>query len=344
MDWLLDCWQMAAWSGELDEAGALLARTICDVPLVLFRTQAGPAALMDACPHRFAPLSRGRRIGEDLQCGYHGLTFAADGGCVRNPHGPISRNMRVRAFPTLERYGAVWVWMGESARADPAAMPELAFLEGPAEGLANRSGYLHGQAGYLLYVDNLLDLSHANYLHASTVGGDSFVDAGQEVADDDRGLTVSWINRKLAPGPLEIELGLFVPEAQVDRITTVRWFPPAAMELITEARSPNAPPAVHAVAHILTPETAGSTHYFFAASVNSRIEDAATNRRLAEIRDHILRTEDDPMIVAVQQRMGPHDLLELRPVILATDKAAVLARRKLAALIKAQNEPGPVTA
>ena len=51
---------MAAWAHEL-APGVLLARTLLDEPLVLYRDANGaPHALADRCPHRFAPLSMGK--------------------------------------------------------------------------------------------------------------------------------------------------------------------------------------------------------------------------------------------------------------------------------------------
>ena len=77
-------WYTAATSAELDDKP--LARTICNEPLVLFRGGSGNvAALTDRCPHRKAPLSSGEVVGNDIQCGYHGIRFAPDGACTRVP-------------------------------------------------------------------------------------------------------------------------------------------------------------------------------------------------------------------------------------------------------------------
>ena len=58
---------VAAWPDEI-AAGGLLARTICNDPVVLFRTQGGAiGALEDRCCHRHLPLSRGRVRGEIIQ-------------------------------------------------------------------------------------------------------------------------------------------------------------------------------------------------------------------------------------------------------------------------------------
>ncbi len=70
-----------------DEVGrALLSRTVINERVVLYRTLAGaPVALGDRCAHRHLPLSMGRLDGDCLQCGYHGVAYAADGQCVRIP-------------------------------------------------------------------------------------------------------------------------------------------------------------------------------------------------------------------------------------------------------------------
>src|SRR6266568_8211406 len=71
-------WYTAATSTEV--CAKPLARTICDEPLVIFRGQDGTVAVLtDRCPHRKAPLSAGEVVGNDIQCGYHGIRFAADG-------------------------------------------------------------------------------------------------------------------------------------------------------------------------------------------------------------------------------------------------------------------------
>src|SRR5688572_116549 len=79
-----NAWYCAAWSDEVGQD--LLARRILDTPVLLYRTLAGkPVALLDVCPHKLAPLSLGVRVGDSVQCGYHGLEFDCTGKCVRNP-------------------------------------------------------------------------------------------------------------------------------------------------------------------------------------------------------------------------------------------------------------------
>ena len=335
MSYLLDCWYMAGWAEELDHRG-VAARVICDIPIVLFRGKQGVAAMVDTCPHRFAPLSRGRLVDGALQCNYHGLTFGAGGQCVHNPHGPIARTMRVRAFPAVEKYHAIWIWMGAPECADPALLPDLSFLDIEPERLVNRGGYIHGKGNYLLYVDNLMDLSHVDFLHTETLGRDSLGNAQQEIEEDARSLTVRWQSRNPQPQPLEIATGAFVSGMQVDRHTEVQWYPPASLRLTVSMSLPGNAPDVRSVAHMLTPETQTTAHYFYASTPNSLNRDPEYNRQIGDARARVFNTEDSPMIEAVQTRMGAADLFSLRPLLLRTDQAAVRVRRRLAALIAQQ--------
>ncbi|GAM04555.1 Rieske 2Fe-2S domain-containing protein [Novosphingobium sp. MBES04] len=96
---LENAWYMAAWSHEVGED--MLRRRLLGEPILLMRRQDGTAvALVDRCPHRYAPLSKGEREGDTIVCPYHGLTFDAAGQCVRNPFSekiPAARSCA--AFP-----------------------------------------------------------------------------------------------------------------------------------------------------------------------------------------------------------------------------------------------------
>jgi len=74
---LKDHWYVAAWAHEVTRG--LLARRLLGEPVVLYRSTAGdPVALEDRCLHRRAPLSLGRVVGDEVECGYHGLRYDAD--------------------------------------------------------------------------------------------------------------------------------------------------------------------------------------------------------------------------------------------------------------------------
>jgi len=73
--------------------------------------------------------------------------------------------------PVIERYGYAWVWYGNPVDADPTLMPDVPYL--PREGKVPRPhwGTFTFNCTYELTCENLLDLTHADFLHAKIVGG-----------------------------------------------------------------------------------------------------------------------------------------------------------------------------
>ena len=70
-----NCWYVVAWDHEIPDDG-LFNRTVIGEPLLLYRTAAGAVVAMeDRCCHRQAPLSKGRKEGDCVRCGYHGMKF-----------------------------------------------------------------------------------------------------------------------------------------------------------------------------------------------------------------------------------------------------------------------------
>src|SRR5215217_1764725 len=88
------CW-------DVDVTRSLLHRRVAGLAVVLYRkADKTVAALEDACWHRLAPLSRGKLVGDEVQCPYHGLRYDSDGRCTFMPAQPtINPSAGVRAFP-----------------------------------------------------------------------------------------------------------------------------------------------------------------------------------------------------------------------------------------------------
>src|SRR5580700_1136051 len=149
MTFLKQVWYACAWADEL-QPNQPLSRLVADTPLVLFRQPKGtPSALEDRCPHRFAPLSRGQLTSRGIRCGYHGLEFGGTGQCVANPHGPVLESLRVRSYPTVEKYKLIWIWLGDPASASIEEIPDLSFVETAPENAISK-GYLPTVAHHLL--------------------------------------------------------------------------------------------------------------------------------------------------------------------------------------------------
>jgi phenylpropionate dioxygenase-like ring-hydroxylating dioxygenase large terminal subunit len=162
-------WYVAGWSRDFGDE--LRAVEILGQRLVIFRISSGDIkALEDRCPHRLLPLSKGKRIGDTIQCGYHGMTFSAEGQCVRVPgQANTPKSAYVETFPIQERHGIVWIWMGDHELADVDAifdMPEFT-----AQGWhAHHGDALHIKANYLNVAENLVDPAHVSFVHPTTLG------------------------------------------------------------------------------------------------------------------------------------------------------------------------------
>ena len=340
MAFLRNCWYVAAWSDEVP-VGGMFARTLLGEPVLLMRDEAGaPAALLDRCPHRFAPLSVGRVDHGVVTCGYHGLAFDRTGKCVANPHGPIVTAQRVPSWPVHDAHRALWIWMGDPAQADPALIPDLSYL-GAAPETAFSKGYLASYGHYQLYVDNILDLSHTDYLHPTTLGGGAITRATAQVTQDGDRVQVGWLGFGEQASPV-LDALLPEPGQPADIWAEVTWQVPGIMTLINGA-TPAGQPRDAGVSgrnlHALTPETASTSHYFFAATRNFRVDDVALNDAIAERRQWIFSTEDKPMIEAQQRRIGEAGFWSLKPVLMKTDHASVVVRRLMDKLIEQELRP-----
>lgn len=331
--YLRNCWYMAAWADECRQ-GHMLARRLLDMPILLYRDESGTvAALLDRCPHRFAPLSRGHLAEGAVVCGYHGLAFGTDGRCVANPHGPVTTAMQVRSFPVRERHRAVWIWLGDPALADDGLLPDLSFVDRTPD-TAFSKGYLGGAGHYQLFVDNILDLTHADFLHPDTLGGGAFTRTRAKVTEREKTIAIEWHAFDETPSPLSASMR--GSTERVDSWTEVEWHPPAVMTL----RSGAVPAGTAREKggnvmnlHIMTPESATSTHYFYASTRDFAVEDAALNERFARARDRIFSTEDKPMINAQQERMEGADFWDLKPILLRIDEGAIRVRRRIERMI-----------
>ncbi|MEO5598037.1 MAG: aromatic ring-hydroxylating dioxygenase subunit alpha [Novosphingobium sp.] len=327
-EYVRNLWYMAAWAEEVPEGG-LLTRKLLDRPWLLMRlADRGWTMLADRCPHRFAPLSMGERHGDTIHCGYHGLGFDRTGACVQNPFGGAPpEGARVRALPVAEKDGALWFWPGDADKADPALIPDFAFCTGP-EHLRDRFTM---QANYEYVTDNLLDLSHAEFIHKGSFGtnGTLLVHGKQTVlAEDDGALWNNWDITDAEPP--EWAKPMLGAGARINQTLHIRWHAPATMALfITLANAASGDAIVPEMAnpHIITPETQGSSHYFF---TREHGQDAEAMFRKAFLE------EDEPMVEAVHLGFGDEDFWDARPVILPTDAAAIRARRRLMQLRRAE--------
>lgn len=340
---LRNAWYMAAWAEEVRQKP--LRRILLEEPVVMFRKSSGQAvALVDRCPHRFAPLSLGKVQGDTLECGYHGLRFDASGACVHNPHGDgkIPNKTCVYAYPIVEKNTLIWIWMGDPASVDLSTIPSYSFLDDDSRSRVD--GYLNVKANYQLEIDNLLDLSHTQFVHDNFHYSESIISGQHEVKHE--GKTVDsklWCPSGPPSNNFSKRLPSLPAGEKVDQWFDMRWEAPSTLRLdtgVTVAGEPRENGARSFTAHVLTPETATSTHYFFAHSRDFLIGDKTTDESIALWQRVGFGEQDRGILEAVQKTMQTTDLMSLNPVLLPIDAAAIRARRVLDSLIEAERKSG----
>lgn len=312
--------------------------------MVLYRQADGQvAALEDRCCHRNLPLSMGEVCGDTLVCSYHGLAYNRQGLCVNIPcQDKIPANARVRSYPVAERDGAVWIWMGDPARADTANITRYPFHSDP--GWAHKTSYTHVQGNYQLLHDNLIDLSHVGWVHRKTIGGTPQAHSGADVITQREGdaVTVRRYLPNSVPPPTYVRAVGF--QGNIDRWMQIHFVPGLVQ---VYAGSNDAGKGVDDVAmndflgarifNGITPETEHTTHYFWSAAHNFKVDmPQVTEAFFQEVLATFL--EDKTVMEAqyrVMRKMPQHRTIDIK-----SDAGGLQARRVLAARAQAEANVG----
>jgi vanillate O-demethylase monooxygenase subunit len=270
-----------------------------------------------------------------LSCGYHGLCFDKRGNCVDqrfNDH--IRTASKIRHFPTCERHGVIWIWMGESSVADTALIPDFSFLDDSSRIVFKGTTYVN--ANYQLEVDNLLDLSHLDYVHLGTISNGAVTKGEYQM--EQNGSTVHsnwWVPETKCP----TQFSPFVadPAEPVDHWLDMRWDAPAILYLDVGV----APVGTDRLGkydvlqgHFVTPETQITSHYLWIASRPGTDEPPEMNDMFRELARKAFEDEDLPFVEAGQRGMKSTNFWDEKPVIFPEDAGAVRARRVLDKLIR----------
>jgi phenylpropionate dioxygenase-like ring-hydroxylating dioxygenase large terminal subunit len=341
--YLRNSWYCAGWSHEIDERPKGIR--MLDEYLVIYRGKDHQAiAMTGRCTHRFAPLDQGVVIDDDIICPYHGLRYGADGVCKHNPHGDgfIPPRAKLNTYVVAEHNTALWVWMGDAEAADRTLLPpETALVS--AEYSSVRMA-LKLPVNYQLIIDNLLDLTHAPYLHSSTLAnteGMSIADIPQpgfEFKAEGDTLKSHYHFDVMPPSPL---LAPYFTDPVGEFNAEMAWQPASTLSLDVRM-DPLAGGQSEFIdmpsVHYLTPETADSTHYFTAISRNRDIHSTDADEHMRMLASKAFLEEDEPMISRCQELMGGNpDIFEMGAVMLRTDVAGVQARRLLKKKIEAES-------
>jgi len=351
-------WYVVAMSQEVGRS--LFSRRVLDEPLVMYRTGSGaPVVLEDYCPHRLLPLSKGCLVGDAVQCGYHGMQFDPAGVCIKIPgEKQLPRDLRVRRYPVVEKHRWLYAWMGEPELADPKLIPEFA---DPTEwdGWHHASGLFPAKCNYLLILDNIMDLSHLAFVHASSVGSASIADrAVVETSTHGDRVRVVRTTCDVAPASTYAHFGRF--EGNIDRWQVTEYAPPAYF-LVNNGSKPTSdrPPGEQdtrgqgiwgfQVYHAITPETETTSHDFWTVGAPEGMLPSEARAPFRKTIEDIL--DEDRVVYDAQQKaveakseLGRFGRVPSR-VVLTGDKALVAARRVLQGKLNAERvAAAPATA
>jgi vanillate O-demethylase monooxygenase subunit len=327
-----NAWYVACTPDEIAEKP--LGRQICGEKIVFYRGQGGKvAAVEDFCPHRGAPLSLGFVRDGNLVCGYHGLEMGCEGKAVAMP------GQRVRGFPCIrsyaveERHGFIWVWPGARELADPAAIHHLEWADNPE--WAYGGGLYHIACDYRLMVDNLMDLTHETYVHASSIGQKEIDEAPVTTKVEGEQVITSRFMENIMPPPFwraALRGNGLADDVPVDRWQICRFSAPSHVMIevgVAHAGKGgyHAAPehkAASIVVDFITPETETSHWYFWGMARNFKPHDAALTDTIRAGQGQIF-SEDRAMLELQQQNILRHP--ERKLLMLNIDAGGVQSRR-----------------
>ncbi|VAV88900.1 Vanillate O-demethylase oxygenase subunit [hydrothermal vent metagenome] len=339
MTFVKNAWYVAGWASEFGDE--LRALTILEQNIVMFRASTGKVvALEDRCPHRLLPLSKGQRIGDDIQCGYHGMTFNCEGKCVRVPgQDNLPASAYVETFPVHEKYDIVWIWMGDSTKADSNEIFDLPQFTDPVWD-AHQGEALHLKSNYLNVAENLVDPAHVSFVHPTTLGNAASQDVPVNTeTDGDVIVAWRWI-RDAEPIGFFKAFGGFT--GNVDRwhyyylhlpsIAVIDFGSAAVKDNLAEDERDK---GVRLFAlHFLTPITKDYTIDRWMHLRNTAINDETVSRNL----DELFKTafaEDKEILEAIQ--IAENQPQSRPPIRIAIDKGPLVYRKRINHLIEQEH-------
>ena len=328
MPYIREAWYVAAFAEEVSRTP--ISRILLDEPVVLYRDEAGsPVALSDVCPHRRAPLHLGTVVGDEIACPYHGLRFDPSGKCTHNPnfHNPAP-SISTTTYSVIERDRMMWIWMGEGA-GDPATI--LPFSETvESDTIRSVNGYLNIRASERLITANLLDLSHAEFLHPYLAYEGFNTRLKQEFRTEGDRVWALYGMEGEPLTPLLTDLWEGDPVDKVDMRFEMRWDPPANLLLEICAKVPGTSDESGLTvwtSHLLTPETEHSTHYFWMLGRSSKLDDRDLDERIRAGTNHAFMNEDAPIIEWQQRYSNMATSAPYHPRLLPGDTGGARAQR-----------------
>ena len=170
---LINNWYVAEDSSAVVADKPLRVRML-GFDFVLFRDAAGTAhCLSDVCCHRGGALGDGNVVTTAsgdvcVACPYHGWQFDTTGACVHIPalgaERAIPRRARIDVYPTVEKYGWIWVFLGDLPAHERPQIPDL-FPEFDDPSWRKLPYRFEAKCNWMRMEENSLDTAHTNFVH-----------------------------------------------------------------------------------------------------------------------------------------------------------------------------------
>ena len=332
-------WYVAAWSSEIGDRP--VGRRLLGEPVVLFRqSDQRVAGLIDRCPHRLVPLSMGVCVEGRIRCGYHGMEFDGTGRCVHIPaQTVIPPTARTRSFPILERYGLVWIWMGDPQLADPNQLPTVEKHSEPGWDLLE-GGYQHHPSNYRNIIENLMDPAHTTFVHSNTIGNPLASDKSVTTEKTDKYiLAYRWVENS-QPTPHDRKR-LNIGDIAVDRGQYFYFYLPTTSRvetIVLPAGSARAGESLNQGLHtysykFLTPESESATHFFWLHIRNYLVGDKEAGEKL---RTALEQTFAEDIVIEAAMQRSQEETGVRQETALEIDRAPTMALKMLERLIEAE--------
>ena len=338
---VMNDWYVAAFGDDITHQ--LLARTLLGKRLVFYRaTDQRVVALEDRCPHRSMPLSAGTLEQDTIVCGYHGFRFNTEGDCIEVPsQTSCPKNVGIKAYRTHECGAVVWIWMGDAEEADLSKLPPQDWMEDAD--WARSQGYLSLQANYVRLHENLLDLTHLSYLHAKSFGTPDYAKAAFESQIGDG---VFALLRNVVPTTLPPVWGVptgLTGQGQAARIVRSEFRSLGLHEVSVTFYDCHLPENERPqfrirTAHMPTPETATTTHYFIVHGRDFAQNDTDTTRFMHD-QLFVAFQEDVDGLALQEQALASTPAKDLYEFSVAADAPAVAMRRYVLARQQKETKP-----
>jgi len=223
----INFWYAAALGEQVTAEGPLKVKMLGQ-NFALFRDSTGTArCVSDICIHRCASLSGGKVKGDCVECPYHGWQFDGAGECTRIPSlgvdGKIPPRAKIDAYPTQEKYGLVFAFLGDLPEEERPPLVEIP--EWGQEGWRCINLEYSWEAAWERSLEAALDPAHAEYVHS----GMKFAGTDEEYAipsdlDHIKGEWGTTLNAELRTIALQqrpelgnADISVIKPEAMVTR-------------------------------------------------------------------------------------------------------------------------------